>query len=44
MYDEVYTGSVTVMVRRTRTVNNRTESYMTPKVIVATTTNPAPRY
>jgi hypothetical protein len=44
MYNEVYTGSITVMVERTRTVNNKTESYMAPKLIVASTVNPAPRY
>lgn len=44
MYMEVYRGSVTVMVRRTRTVNGKSESYMAPKIIVATTTNPAPKY
>ncbi|MDR1235183.1 MAG: hypothetical protein LBJ97_03845 [Mycoplasmataceae bacterium] len=44
MYDHVYTGSVTVMVRRTRYVNGRSQSYMVPKVITASTTNPAPRY
>jgi hypothetical protein len=44
MYMEVYRGSVTVMVRRTRTVNGKSESYMAPKIIVATATNPAPKY
>lgn len=44
MYDHVYTGSISVMVRRTRYVNNRSESYMASKVITATAANPAPKY
>jgi hypothetical protein len=44
MYQHVYTGSRTVMVRRTRYENGRSVSYMASKIVTATTTNPAPRY
>jgi hypothetical protein len=44
MYGRVYTGSRTVMVRRSRMVNGRPSISVVPKVIVATVTNPAPRY
>lgn len=44
MYMEVYHGSTTVMVTRTRTTNGKTETYTAAKVIVATASNPAPRY
>lgn len=44
MGHKTYTGSITVMVSKTRTVNGRTQRYMAPEVLTATVTKPFPEY